>query len=79
MNAVNNQSNKQEPKNKDDLNKKLNDLYAKNKALILNIARNCFDIPAVFHFMGYEKFGPKTAGLCGTGSSAISIYNLWTK
>jgi hypothetical protein len=45
----------------------------------MNIMRNLLDIPVILHFMGNEKVGPKTAGICGTITSSISLYGLWGK
>ena len=58
---------------------RLRALYAKKFRLMLNIARNGFDLPVIFHFMNNPHFGPKLAGFCGTITSCISLYNLWGK
>ena len=68
-----------DPASKNRINQQAKELYQKYIAKVLNIARNLFDLPAIFHFLGYEKFGPKLCGICGTGSSSISLYNLWGK
>lgn len=64
---------------KTEIKEKFKALYINHFKIMLNICRNAADIPVIFHFLGSEKFGPKTAGLLGTVSSSISLYNLWGK
>ena len=37
------------------------------------------DIPTALHYMGTGKVNGQLAGLTGTISSAIAVYNLWGK
>ena len=44
----------------------------------LNLARNLFDLPAVFYFFDdFKGISAGTAGLCGTASSLVSLYGMW--
>ena len=61
------------------IKERLKALYAKKFRLMLNIARNGFDLPVILHFMNNPHIGNKVAGFCGTITSSISLYNLWGK
>jgi exodeoxyribonuclease VII large subunit len=43
------------------------------------ILRSSADVPVIFYFMNYTQVSQKWAGLCGTVSSSVSLYNLWGK
>jgi hypothetical protein len=51
----------------------------KKFSLSLNILRSSADVPVIFYFMNYTQVSQKWAGLCGTVSSSVSLYNLWGK
>ena len=61
-----------------DQKQKLKQLRRDHLKLWLNLIRNIVDLPAIFHFMGYNKrWSAELAGTGGTIASLISLYNMW--
>lgn len=60
----------------DAISKELRELKKQYVVKALNVARNVLDLPVIIYFMGHG-FRATQAGLLGTMSSAISLYNMW--
>eukprot|EP00347_Sterkiella_histriomuscorum_P016861 403351568 len=62
-----------------DVRERLRRLYQLHFLKMLSILRSVMDIPTALHYMGSDRVNGQVAGLTGTVSSIISIYNLWGK
>ena len=61
-----------------DQKQQLKKLRREHISLWLNLIRNVADLPAIFHFMGYNKrWSAELAGTGGTIASLISLYKMW--